>query len=434
MTESRTSKVKAVQNLVRDANFKSAFIKTEALLEKNIQHPKINALKRVVKGELAKNKKSKIIIFTQYRDSASKIKEVLDEEGLLSEMFVGQAKKGATGMSQKQQVERLGMFRDGMFNVLIATSVAEEGLDIPNVDLVMFYEPIPSAIRHIQRRGRTGRQEKGRVKILVTEQTRDVGYRWSTFHKEKRMYRNLEKLKNELTLELKPKDQTSLEKFSKPEENASVFVDYREKGSQVVKELIEMGMKIKLEKLDSADFLLSSRVGVEYKTVVDFVNSIVDGRLLQQIKGLKRNFERPVVVIEGTEDVYSVRKVHPNAIRGMLATITISYGIPVLYTKNFRETAALLSIIAKREQEGKSKEFSMHGDKKPWTLKEQQEYIVSSLPSVGPSLAKELLRNLGSVKNIINSDEEGLKKIDKVGEKIAKNIKDVVEKDYNNGA
>ena len=429
---SRTTRVKAVQNLMIDTNFKSAMIKADSLAERGIEHPKLAKLKEIVEEEIGKNSKTKIIIFTQYRDSAKKIKEVLDEKMFLSEIFVGQTKKGGMGMTQKKQIEMLQLFRDGMFNVLIATSVAEEGLDIPKVDSVIFYEPIPSAIRHIQRRGRTGRQEKGSVTILMAEQTRDVGYRWSAFHKEKRMYRSLDALRGKLKIDLKPKGQSSLERFSKPEEKISVFVDYREKGSQVVKELIDMGTSIKLEKLESADFLLSSRAGIEYKTVMDFVNSIVDGRLLQQIKDLKRNFERPLIIVEGTEDIYSIRNVHPNAIRGMLATITISYGIPIVYTKNFRETASLLSVIAKREQESTGKDFSLHGDRKPMALKEQQEYIISSLPSVGAGLAKELLKSLGSVKKIVNADEEELKKVAKVGEKIAKNIRDAVDKDYCN--
>ncbi|MBN2112411.1 DEAD/DEAH box helicase family protein [Candidatus Woesearchaeota archaeon] len=429
-SESATTKVKAVQNLMRDINIKSAIIKTDSLIENGIEHPKLAELNRIVKEEVNENNKTKIIIFTQYRDSASKIKQELDKINVLSEIFVGQAKKGETGLTQKEQIAMLQMFRDGMFNVLIATSVAEEGLDIPRVDLVLFYEPIPSAIRHIQRRGRTGRQEKGRVMILMTEQTRDVGYRWSAFYKEKRMYRTLEDLRGKLKLELKPRGQTGLDKYAQEEENIKVFVDYREKGSGVVKELVDSGASVKLEKLEAADFLLSSRVGVEYKTVSDFVGSIIDGRLLQQIKELKRNFERPLIIIEGIEDIYSVRKVHPNAIRGMLATITISYGIPVLYTKNSKETASLLSVIARREQETTGKDFNLHGDRKPLTLKEQQEYIVSSLPNVGPGLAKELLRELGSVRKIINSNEEELKKVDKVGDKIAKRIRDVVDQDY----
>lgn len=434
--ESRTKNVKAVQNMMRDINIKSAMIKTESCLEKNLEHPKVGELRNIVEEEIKKNNKSKIIIFTQFRDSASRIKQELDKNNILSEIFVGQAKKGETGLTQKKQIEMLQLFRDGMFNVLIATSVAEEGLDIPKVDLVLFYEPIPSAIRHIQRRGRTGRQEKGRVIVLMAEQTRDVGYRWSAFHKEKRMHKNLEEFRSKIKLGVRQKTQTSLSNFGNPsqkENKITVFVDYREKGSQVVKELIDAGASIKLEKLDSADFLLSSRAGAEYKTVVDFVNSIVDGRLLQQVKELKRNFERPMIIVEGIEDIYSVRKVHPNAIRGMIATIAVSYGIPVIQTKNSKETAALLEVIAKREQEETGSQFSMHASKKPLTLKEQQEYIVSALPNVGPNLAKELLKNLGSIKNIINANEEELKKIDKVGDKIAKNINKVAKEDYNNG-
>ena len=105
-------------------------------------------------------------------------------------------------MSQKEQKKMLDDFRNGMFNVLVATSIGEEGLDIPKVDLVVFYEPIPSAIRSIQRRGRTGRQEKGRVIILMVKGTRDEAYRWVAHHKEKKMHKNLLELRKKLNLSL----------------------------------------------------------------------------------------------------------------------------------------------------------------------------------------------------------------------------------------
>ena len=114
-------------------------------------------------------------------------------------MFVGQLKKLDTGLSQKEQKKVLDEFREGLFNVLVATSIAEQGLDIPNVDTVIFYEPIPSAIRQIQRRGRTGRHKQGKVIVLMTKNTMDEAFRWSAHHKEKRMYRNLEDLKRKLT-------------------------------------------------------------------------------------------------------------------------------------------------------------------------------------------------------------------------------------------
>ncbi|MBW3004753.1 hypothetical protein KY310_02890, partial [Candidatus Woesearchaeota archaeon] len=313
--------------------------------------------------------------------------------------------------------------------VLIATSVAEEGLDIPKVDLVMFYEPLPSAIRTIQRRGRTGRQDKGRVIVFLAKNTRDEGYRWSSFHKEKRMHRVLKDLKSKL--QLRKEAQPKLAKFCDDVQKIKIFADYREKGSGTIKELCDLNVDLKLEMLDSADYVLSSRVGVEIKNVKDFVDSIVDGRLLGQLKVLKEKFERPVVIIEGQEDMFSMRNVHPNAIRGMLATIAVSYGIPVIQTKDFKDTAHTLLAMARREQEKNGdKDFSLHSCKKPLTLKEQQEYIVSSLPSVGPSAAKELLKHFKSVKNVVNASEDKLKEVNKVGQKIAKGIKDVVEKEY----
>ena len=97
-------------------------------------------------------------------------------------------------------------------------------------------------------------------------------------------------------------------------------------------------------------------MGVELKQVPDFVASIIDGRLLEQVRDLKKNFERAVVIIEGEEDIYSVRKVHANAIRGMLASIVLDFGVPILYTKNARDTAGLLAVMARREQ-NKERDF-----------------------------------------------------------------------------
>jgi len=423
-----SQKNEAVKNIVADINFKSALHKTHQMFEDGFQHPKLIELQRLIEREA--KKEVKIIVFNQYRDNAKNIVDELNKlDNVSAKLFVGQQKKGESGLSQKEQKQMLDEFRNNEFNVLVATSVGEEGLDIPKVDLVVFYEPIPSAIRHIQRRGRTGRQEKGRVIILMTENTRDEGYRWSAHHKEKRMYRNLFNLKSKLSL--KNISQKNLNGFSDPVKNKiKIFADYREKGSGIIKELIDLDVELKLEQLNAADYILSSRCGVEFKTVEDFANSIIDGRLLEQLKNLKNNFERPIVIVEGEQDLYSARNIHPNAIRGMLATVTISYGIPILFTRNSKETASLISIIAKREQEESGKEFSMHADKKPLSLKEQQEYVVSSLPNVGPGLAKPLLRKFKTIKKMVNAKEEQLQKVDKIGEKKAKKIREVLDKEY----
>lgn len=311
---------------------------------------------------------------------------------------------------------------------MVATSIAEQGLDIPDVDTVIFYEPIPSAIRQIQRRGRTGRHGKGKVIVLVTKNTIDEGYRWSAHHKEKRMYRNLESLKGKLALLLNTREEKITDYVK--ENKIKIFADHREKGTGIIKELIDMGVELKLESFPNSDYILSSRVGVEYKTAEDFVQSIIDGRLLQQIKNLKNNFERPLLIIECTEDIYSVRNVHANAIRGTLSAIAVDFGVPILYTKNSKDTAQMLKIIAKREQEEIGVSFTVHPEKKNLSIKEQQEYIISSLPGIGTGLAKPMLKHFKSVKNVINAEQKELEEVEKIGKKKAERIKDIVDRDY----
>ena len=414
--EAITSTVKAVKNLAIDPNFKSALHLAEELVKNNIEHPKIPKLKELILQQIQEQSDAKIIIFTQFRGSAEEIVKLLNSMNIKNNIFLGQAKKNGLGFSQKQQKEILDRFRNGEFNVLVATSVAEEGLDIPKVDCVLFYEPVPSAIRSIQRRGRTGRLEKGEVTILMTAGTRDESYRWSAHHKEKSMYRHLEQLKKGLSLgENTPP--TTLHKFISEEKMVAILADHREKDNKVVKELIDLGISVKTGQLETADYLVSGRVGVELKKVPDFVASIIDGRLLEQVRFLKQSFDKAVLIIEGEEDIYAVRKVHANAIRGMLSSIVLDFGVPVLYTKNPKDTAGLLAVMAKREQDHSS-DFSYH-ERKPRSMKEQQEFIVSSFPGIGTQTARTLLLYFGSIKGLVNASREELLALDGVGKKTA---------------
>ena len=354
------NKTKSAKNLTKDLNIKSAFILSKKMCDSGIEHPKEIELKNIIKKELKDNPETRIIIFNQYRDSAKKIEKELEKiDGLNPKLFVGQLKKRGTGLTQKEQVKIIKDFENNIHNCLISTSIGEEGLDIPKVELVIFYEPVPSAIRSIQRRGRTARLEKGKVKILITKNTRDEVYHWASIHKEKRMYKALKELRGNLNLT----EQKKLEPYTK-KEDIKIYADSREQGSSILKELSELGLDLTVKSLKSADFIVSNRVGIERKTSEDFVNSIIDKRLLLQLKDLKENFERPILIIEGNEDIYSIRNIHPNAIRGMLATIAVSYRIPIIHTQNFRETAELIRTIAKREQQTSSTSFGTRIEKK----------------------------------------------------------------------
>jgi len=428
-SESRTSKTKAIKSIMADVNFKTAMIKARILYEEKVEHPKLIELQNIVDNEVKQNKNVRIMIFNQYRDNALDITEKLNRiDDVRANIFVGQQKKGETGLSQKEQKQMLEDFRSGLLNVLVATSIGEEGLDIPKVDLVIFYESIPSAIRSIQRRGRTGRQEKGRVIILMAVGTRDEAYRWVAHHKEKKMYRNLASIRKKLNLSLNEKKEPPMARFAG--DKLKIFADHREKASGVIKELAENNVVVALERLESADYVVSSRCGIEAKTVEDFVDSIIDGRLLEQIKNLRNSFERPMIVIEGMQDIYSVRNVHHNSILGMMATIAVSYGIPIIQTRNFKETASLLQIIARREQQETGSDFSLHADRKPATLKEQQEYVISSFPGINLTLSKPLLKNFKTIKNLVNASREELQQVVKIGPLKAKKIKELVDEEY----
>ena len=116
------------------------------------------------------------MIFTSYRDSVDVIYNKLSEMGIPTGILIGKA--GETGLKQKKQIETVQKFRDGLFKVLVATRVGEEGLDISEVNQVIFYDNVPSSIRYVQRRGRTGRKDTGKLVVLIAKNTIDETYYW----------------------------------------------------------------------------------------------------------------------------------------------------------------------------------------------------------------------------------------------------------------
>lgn len=192
----KKQKSMATRTILKDSRIVSAIRQTEDMYVKGVEHPKMKKLLDIVKEELKKNPRSKIIVFANYRSSVDKIAGMLQANKIEAREFIGQAIKSGKGLNQKRQIELLNEFGYEMFNVLVSTSVGEEGIDVPAVDLAIFYEPVPSEIRTIQRRGRTGRQKAGRVIFLITKGTRDEGYYWSAYHKERRMKRIIKDMKD----------------------------------------------------------------------------------------------------------------------------------------------------------------------------------------------------------------------------------------------
>ena len=165
-------------------------------------HPKPAYVRQLVQEHLEKHPNERILIFSEYRDTVDHLVDDLNQvPNAVVDRFIGQSKRGKReGMSQKQQLEQLERFRNGEMNVLVATSVGEEGLDVPSASMVLFYEPVSSAIRTIQRRGRTARERSGSVHVLVANDTRDVHVLHASRNREKRMHSVLGRMRLETPL------------------------------------------------------------------------------------------------------------------------------------------------------------------------------------------------------------------------------------------
>ena len=482
----------------------------------------------------------RVIVFTESRDTAETLVEFLGEH-FETRKFVGQGdREGSDGMTQTEQQETLDAFRAGEFEVLVSTSVAEEGLDVPEVDLVLFYEPVPKGIRAIQRKGRTGRQREGKVHVLLAEDTRDEAYFWIARRQEKQMEEELRELKGvagEVNEELGQHDlagfdastgdaddgdgtaartngddgaseestsaapdrneadpdgsaastdadrtengtraasenggdggQSGLDAFTSPAEREAeeddsaasaggeddaateeaaadsddadegavataeprdgeveIVVDQRELDANIARDLSTRdGIATRLETLAVGDYVLSDRVVVERKSVDDFLDTLTGGdrSLFEQVKDATRNYSRPVVVVEG-EGLYEKRNVHPNAIRGALASLAVDFGASVLHTRDEQGTADLIETIARREQEESDRSVQVHGEKSAKTLDEQQEYVVSSIAEVGPVTARALLHHFGSAKAVSRASLADLESVDGISKSVAKRI------------
>lgn len=154
-----------------DPNFTRAIHLAKEAQSRGIEHSKILKLK-----EILESVPGKALIFTSYRDSVDMIFNKLTGLGISAGILIGKA--GETGLKQKKQIETVQKFRDGQFQVLVATRVGEEGLDIAEVNQVIFYDNVPSSIRFIQRRGRTGRKDTGKLVVLIAKNTIDETYYW----------------------------------------------------------------------------------------------------------------------------------------------------------------------------------------------------------------------------------------------------------------
>ncbi len=420
---------KASKRLIGDPAYQSLVEAAAGWTEE--LHPKVSIVRELVRAQLAAHPESRIIVFATYRDTVQTLVDTLTAGGIACERFVGQASRDAErGLSQKEQIASLARFREGEFRCLVATSVGEEGLDVPSTDMVIFYEAVPSEIRSIQRKGRTGRSGSGTIVVLVTKGTSDETFRYVSQTRERAMVTGIRGMSTAPALAPPvpaATRQTDFLAFSPP--GPAITVDDRETSSRVAERLHELGASITLERLEFGDYAIGDRILVERKTVQDFMNTLVERDLFGQIKAMAGAVPRPVLIIEGEEDLYEVRNIHPNAVRGMLAAITVDMGVTLMRTRDADDTAEMLYILAQREGSERG-EHKVHPKKSYRSVREEQEYALAAFPSIGMRSARLLLEHFGSLKAIIDAEEKELASVHGIGEKTARAIWDLARRPY----
>lgn len=212
-----------------------------------------------------------------------------------------------------------------------------------------------------------------------------------------------------------------------------ILVDRRERGSGVAEWLaVQPQVRLKWRQLVVADYVIDESVAVERKSAADFVGSIIDRRLFDQVERMVESFVHPILIIEGG-DLYSGRRVHPNAIRGALSYVALLKGMPVLRTADAEDTAALLLIMARHCQHGLGYQVPLRPKPKASTPAQQQEYLLQALPGIGPTTAQGLLTHFGSVAAVLRADEGELCAVPGVGLVRARNIRAILDHPYTEG-
>lgn len=191
-------------------------------------------------------------------------------------------------------------------------------------------------------------------------------------------------------------------------EEINIIADIREKNSLVIAELIENNIKIEIKNIPIGDYIVGDII-IERKTISDFIASLLNKRIIRQLKELKQ-YDKKILIVEGYEEQDIYNKINENAIRGFILSIVLDYNIPIIMTKNYKDTANFLIVLGKRTNK-KFKEISLRFKKKSVSKKEQLQFILEGFPGIGPASAKKLLKKFGTIKNVINSNKEELEEV-----------------------
>lgn len=212
-----------------------------------------------------------------------------------------------------------------------------------------------------------------------------------------------------------------------------VYVDERERRSEVPRYLSELGVTVVFKTLEVGDYLLAGGVVAERKSVGDLAKSVFDGRFFDQLSRMAQVTDRYFLIVEGDLSRLKYVTTRYRAVTSALYYASVASRVPVLFTEDERHTAELIKYLATKFQESApapTYATVARGKPKGMSLSDWQLYVVSSLPGVGPKLAEKLLRKFGSVRAVFNASIVELASVEGLPESKASLIYRVINEPY----
>ena len=204
-----------------------------------------------------------------------------------------------------------------------------------------------------------------------------------------------------------------------------ISADDREKSSGIIDLLKESDIDVIVRRLPWYDYIINKEIGVERKTAIDFLFSIMDGRLFRQASFMKRKLPRPMFLIEGNPFEVDMR-FNPNSIRGAIISLQVIWYIPVLFSKSKEETCQIFRFIGEQDCRNANLLKLRHGYR-PRKLITRQLYLLQGFPNIGPLKAKQILKHFGSVRNVMRADRDDLMEVDGIGKRLADEISRILD-------
>jgi Fanconi anemia group M protein len=204
-----------------------------------------------------------------------------------------------------------------------------------------------------------------------------------------------------------------------------ISVDYREKPSGLIELLKKEDVEIEIKKISYGDYVINNSITIERKTARDFLVSIIDGRLFNQLSNLRKYCVNPIILVEGNPFKTDFAFDH-TAIKGALISTQAIWYIPVLFSRSKEDTRDIFLMIG-RQEEASLDVVPLRGGYRPKRLKSRQLFILQGLPKVGPTVAKRLLIHFGSVSSVMNATVEDLVQVQGLGRTSAEKIREVLD-------